>query len=51
MTQVSRNGTFRSDDAEIAYLDAGEGDPIVLVHGFASTKEVNWVVTRLGRRR
>ena len=21
----------------------GEGEPIVLVHGFASTKEVNWV--------
>jgi pimeloyl-ACP methyl ester carboxylesterase len=58
MTQVSR-GVFRSDDAEIAYLDAGEGAraPIVLVHGFASTKEANWVapgwidtLTRAGRR-
>lgn len=28
---------------EIAYLDEGNGDPVVLVHGFASTKEVNWV--------
>jgi pimeloyl-ACP methyl ester carboxylesterase len=28
---------------EIAYLDEGEGDPILLVHGFASTKNVNWV--------
>jgi pimeloyl-ACP methyl ester carboxylesterase len=28
---------------EIAYLDEGEGEPIVLVHGFASNKEVNWV--------
>src|SRR5437764_11515373 len=28
---------------EIAYLDEGEGEPIVLVHGFASTKNVNWV--------
>ena len=51
------HGTFRSGDAEIAYLDAGEGEPVVLVHGFASTKETNWVVPgwidtlrRAGRR-
>jgi pimeloyl-ACP methyl ester carboxylesterase len=57
MTQASRTGTFRSDDADIAYLDAGSGAPIVLVHGFASTKEANWVapgwidtLTRAGRR-
>jgi len=57
MTHNSRTGTFRSDDVEIAYLDAGEGAPIVLVHGFASTKEANWVapgwvdtLTRAGRR-
>ncbi|HZP78652.1 MAG TPA: alpha/beta hydrolase [Pseudolabrys sp.] len=42
---------------KIAYLDEGDGDPIVLVHGFASTKEVNWVnpgwvstLTQAGRR-
>jgi pimeloyl-ACP methyl ester carboxylesterase len=35
--------SFRNGDVEIAYLDEGEGEPIVLVHGFASTKEVNWV--------
>ena len=34
---------FRSGDLDIAYLDEGKGDPVVLVHGFASTKEVNWV--------
>jgi pimeloyl-ACP methyl ester carboxylesterase len=52
-----KTGTFVSGDAEIAYLDAGEGAPIVLVHGFASTKETNWVapgwvdtLTRAGRR-
>jgi pimeloyl-ACP methyl ester carboxylesterase len=49
--------SFRHGDVEIAYLDEGEGEPIVLVHGFASTKEVNWVqpswlttLTRAGRR-
>jgi pimeloyl-ACP methyl ester carboxylesterase len=34
---------FRHDDVELAYLDEGEGEPIVLVHGFASTAAVNWV--------
>lgn len=49
--------SFMNGDVEIAYLDQGEGEPIVLVHGFASTKEVNWVnpgwvstLTRAGRR-
>jgi pimeloyl-ACP methyl ester carboxylesterase len=34
---------FRHDDVEIAFLDEGEGEPIVLVHGFASNATVNWV--------
>ena len=35
--------TFQHDEVEIAFLDEGEGDPIVLVHGFASTAAVNWI--------
>src|SRR5215831_6394046 len=35
--------SFTNGAVEIAYLDEGEGEPIVLVHGFASTKEANWV--------
>jgi pimeloyl-ACP methyl ester carboxylesterase len=35
--------SFHNGEVEIAYLDEGEGDPILLVHGFASTKNVNWV--------
>jgi len=35
--------SFRNGDVEIVYLDQGTGDPIVLVHGFASNKETNWV--------
>lgn len=35
--------SFHHGDVEIAYLDEGEGDPIFLLHGFASSKSVNWV--------
>jgi pimeloyl-ACP methyl ester carboxylesterase len=35
--------SFHNGAVEIAYLDEGEGDPILLVHGFASTSNVNWV--------
>lgn len=34
---------FNSDGVDIAYLDRGEGDPVVLVHGFGSSAHVNWV--------
>lgn len=33
---------FRSEDVEIAYDVAGEGTPVLLIHGFASTARVNW---------
>ena len=47
--------SFHHGPVEIAYFDEGEGEPIVLVHGFASTKEINWVhpgwvATLAGRR-
>jgi pimeloyl-ACP methyl ester carboxylesterase len=39
----SKMPSFHNGAVEIAYLDEGEGDPIVLVHGFASSKIINWV--------
>jgi len=49
--------SFRHDGVDIAFLDEGRGEPIVLVHGFASTAQVNWVypgwvaaLTKAGRR-
>jgi pimeloyl-ACP methyl ester carboxylesterase len=36
---------FTSDGVAIAYRDLGTGDPILLIHGFASNSEVNWVST------
>jgi pimeloyl-ACP methyl ester carboxylesterase len=49
--------SFQHDGVEIAFLDEGAGEPIVLVHGFASNAMVNWVstgwvatLTKTGRR-
>jgi len=53
--------SFHNGEVEIAYFDEGHNqpfaEPIVLVHGFASNKDVNWVfpgwvatLTRAGRR-
>jgi pimeloyl-ACP methyl ester carboxylesterase len=49
--------SFNNGAVEIAYLDEGEGEPVVLVHGFASSKSVNWIypgwvseLTKAGRR-
>ena len=48
---------FSHGSVGLAYLDEGAGEPIVLVHGFASSKDVNWVqpgwvstLTGAGRR-
>jgi pimeloyl-ACP methyl ester carboxylesterase len=48
---------FSSDGVEIAFIDEGAGDPILLIHGFASNLGVNWratgwidVLKRDGRR-
>ncbi len=35
--------TFNSDGVEIAYSDQGTGDPVLLLHGFASSAKTNWV--------
>ncbi len=45
---------FDSDGVRIAFLDleppSGDGRPIVLIHGFASTHAVNWVNTLWAKR-
>ena len=36
---------FDSDGVKIAYRMVGVGDPVLLIHGFASNHQVNWVDT------
>jgi pimeloyl-ACP methyl ester carboxylesterase len=57
MVTPLRTQSFHNGAVEIAFLDVGEGEPVVLVHGFASNKEINWVnpgwvatLTGAGRR-
>lgn len=49
--------SFDSGGVRIAYMDEGEGEPILLIHGFASNSEANWIdpqwvrtLTEAGRR-
>ncbi len=35
--------TFISDGVRIAFIDEGEGEPVLLIHGFASNVRINWV--------
>jgi pimeloyl-ACP methyl ester carboxylesterase len=49
--------SFDSDSVRIAYIDEGEGEPILLIHGFASNIAANWrdahwvrALTEAGRR-
>ena len=36
---------FNSDSVEIAFDDEGKGEPMLLIHGFASNGRVNWANT------
>ena len=35
--------SFQSDGVRIAYWDEGKGEPILLIHGFASNVATNWI--------
>src|SRR5690606_15904849 len=48
--ETNRNGPigdrmqkFTHEGFDLAYLDEGEGPPVLLIHGFASSARVNWV--------
>ena len=35
--------TFDSDGMRLAFIDEGEGEPVLLIHGFASSVRTNWI--------
>src|SRR5215510_2986549 len=49
--------TFSSDGVRVAFIDEGAGEPVLLIHGFASSIAANWrdtgwiaALTGAGRR-
>ncbi|MGN6765628.1 MAG: alpha/beta fold hydrolase, partial [Rhizobiaceae bacterium] len=34
---------FNHDGFDLAFIDQGDGEPVLLIHGFASSHSVNWV--------
>ena len=39
------NGRFEHDGFTFAFNDEGAGEPVLLIHGFASSAKVNWIST------
>jgi pimeloyl-ACP methyl ester carboxylesterase len=36
-------GGFDSDGVQIQYVTAGQGDPVILIHGFVANAQLNWI--------
>jgi pimeloyl-ACP methyl ester carboxylesterase len=45
MIETLKPHFFSNNGVELAYYQQGEGFPVLLIHGFASTAHVNWVHT------
>ncbi len=39
-----QQGAFISNGVKIHYVTAGEGEPVILIHGFAASAYANWVM-------
>lgn len=37
-------GRFQSDGVEIRYVTAGDGEPVILIHGFSASAAANWML-------
>jgi pimeloyl-ACP methyl ester carboxylesterase len=38
-----KHGFLHSDGVKIHYISAGEGEPVILIHGFSASAYLNWV--------
>lgn len=39
----TKQGSFDSDGVKIAYVEAGKGEPVILIHGFTASAAMNWI--------
>lgn len=39
----TKQGSFDSDGVKIVYVEAGEGEPVILIHGFTASAAMNWI--------
>jgi pimeloyl-ACP methyl ester carboxylesterase len=39
-----QSGSFLSNGVKIQYISEGEGEPVVLIHGFSASAAMNWVL-------
>lgn len=39
----TRQDSFLSDGVKIAYVEAGQGEPVILIHGFTASATMNWI--------
>ena len=39
----TKQDSFLSDGVKIAYVEAGKGEPVILIHGFTASAAMNWV--------
>ncbi len=44
LSAVAAEATFDSNGTKIRYIDEGEGPALVLIHGFAGSADVQWVM-------
>ncbi|MGC9054031.1 MAG: alpha/beta fold hydrolase, partial [Candidatus Hydrogenedens sp.] len=42
ITHRTKRNFFNSDGIKIHYTDEGQGEPIILTHGFAVNSDLNW---------
>lgn len=42
-THAAERKSFDSDGVPISYLEAGAGEPVILIHGFIANAQLNWV--------
>jgi pimeloyl-ACP methyl ester carboxylesterase len=43
MNMITFNSFTASDDTEIAWRETGEGRPLILIHGYFSEADTNWI--------